>query len=46
VPAVLLGNIGRPIKKLQDRLTGFIDLSVISRRGALSASRKWDDVRV
>jgi hypothetical protein len=26
VPAVLLGNIGRPIQKLQDCLIGFIEL--------------------
>jgi hypothetical protein len=43
VPAVLLGNNGRPIKKLQDCLAGFIELIVFALR-ALSGARKWDDL--
>jgi hypothetical protein len=43
VPAVLLGNNGRPIKNLQDCLAGFIELIVIALR-ALSGARKWDDL--
>jgi hypothetical protein len=41
VPAVLLGNIGRPIQKLQDCLTGFIELVVIALR-ALSGSPQME----
>jgi hypothetical protein len=41
VPAVLLGNISRFAQKLEDCLTGFIELIVVVSL-ALSRSCKWD----
>ncbi len=44
MPAVLLGNIGGLVEKLEDRLTGFIELTVIAVR-ALRCSREGNDIR-
>src|ERR1700756_3259523 len=40
MPAVLLGNISGLAQKVEDRLTGFIELIVVVSR-ALSRSSKW-----
>jgi hypothetical protein len=41
MPAVLLSNISSFIQELKDRLTGFVELSVVVGR-ALSRSCKWN----
>ena len=38
--AVLLGNISSFVQKLEDRMTGSVELSVVVSR-TLSRSRKW-----
>ena len=38
--AVLLGNISSFVQKLEDRLTGSVELSVVVSR-TLSRSREW-----
>jgi hypothetical protein len=39
--AVLLGDVGSLVEELQDRLAGFIELTVVAVR-ALSRSCKWN----